>query len=139
MSRPVVVDASVAAKWFLVEHDSARAFDLLSRGALYAPQLISVEVSAAITRRVRIGQLEQDDARRLLTRVRSTIQRPVCCLVDDADLLERAGEIALLLSHPFQDCLYIACAEQVDAEVITVDPVLLKRASQAFPWVRALE
>jgi predicted nucleic acid-binding protein len=136
MTRPVVVDASVAAKWFVVEHDSERAFDLLALEALFAPQLLAVEVAAAITRRFRMGAMEEGDARRKLQLARETLRRPVFQLLPDADLIERASEIALTIRHPVQDCLYIACAERSAADVLTVDPTLLKRAAPMFSFVQ---
>lgn len=56
-------------------------------------------------------------------------------LTEDEIIIERAGEIALQIFHPLQDCLYIACAEHVDADLVTTDATLLKRAA-AFPFVR---
>lgn len=57
-------------------------------------------------------------------------------LTDDETIIERAGEIALQILHPLQDCLHIACAEHVDAELITADATLLRRGA-AFAFVRA--
>ena len=54
----MIVDASVAAKWYLPEEDSDKALALLGMPLqLFAPSLIKLEVCAAITRRVRVQEL----------------------------------------------------------------------------------
>jgi predicted nucleic acid-binding protein len=53
----IVVDASVAAKWYLPELGSDAALELMGGPSLlYAPDLIRLEVLAAITRRARKGE-----------------------------------------------------------------------------------
>lgn len=137
MSGRFVVDASVAAKWYLPEADSAKAAVLLTGAAeLHAPTLLRVEIAAAITRRHRMGALTEQDALLKLYHARQFVAEPSMILTDDEVIIERAGEIALQILHPLQDCLYIACAEHVGAELITTDAGLIKRAA-AFPFVRA--
>jgi len=59
----IVVDASVAVKWFLPEAGSEEATQLLTgTDKLIAPDLVRVEVAAAITRRVRLGELPENEA-----------------------------------------------------------------------------
>jgi predicted nucleic acid-binding protein len=60
----IVVDASVAAKWFLAEEDTPAA-NALPHGTqkLVAPALIRVEVYAAITRRFRKGEAPEAEVR----------------------------------------------------------------------------
>ena len=38
-----------------------------------------------------------------------------------ADLIERAAQLAVQISHPVYDCLYLACAEATDSMLITAD------------------
>lgn len=137
MNGEYVVDASVAAKWFLSEPDSEKAVTLLREATLIAPALIAVEVSAAITRRHRSGALDVVVARRMLFDARATFQRPRVELVADDKLLESASEIALELRHPVQDCLYLACGKHFGVDMLTADQTLLKRAAVAYPFVRA--
>ncbi|MFP5404778.1 MAG: type II toxin-antitoxin system VapC family toxin [Gammaproteobacteria bacterium] len=59
----IVIDASVATKWFLPEADSEQAAALLQIGEkLFAPELIRIEVASAITRRARLGELPPEHA-----------------------------------------------------------------------------
>lgn len=56
-SMSIVVDASVALKWFLPEPDSAKAEELLgSHDILVAPTLIVSEVCNAVWKRLRRGE-----------------------------------------------------------------------------------
>jgi hypothetical protein len=58
-----VVDASVTAKWFLPELDSCEAERLLEGPeTMIAPDLIRIEVAAAISRRFRLGDLDAAEA-----------------------------------------------------------------------------
>src|SRR5262245_39797495 len=57
-TRMIVVDASIAAKWYLNEPGSAQAAAILtSDDVLLAPALIRLEVNGAIIRRYREGKL----------------------------------------------------------------------------------
>ncbi len=139
MSSQIVLDASVAAKWFLTEAGADKATDILEGGAsVAAPALIAVEIAAAITRRHRVGELPEAQAELRLAEARDLFGSTAIVLVDDIALLPRASEIAIALKHPLQDCLYIACAEKLGVDLITADPKFLERAAPQFPFVRSL-
>jgi hypothetical protein len=60
----IVVDASIATKWYLNEPGSAEAASILTSAAvLMAPALIRVEVTGAIIRRWRENKLSLKRAR----------------------------------------------------------------------------
>jgi predicted nucleic acid-binding protein len=64
----IVVDASVALKWFLPEPDSAKAEELLgSHDILVAPTLIVSEVCNAVWKRLRRGETTAQHADRVPT------------------------------------------------------------------------
>jgi predicted nucleic acid-binding protein len=133
----LVVDASVAAKWFLIEEGSAKAAVLLG-GEQQLLALLRIEVAAAISRQLRLGVIDQRHALRRFQDMMQVLAAPGIVLVDNEGLLARAMNIAVELRHPLQDCLYIACAEQVGAELLTTDAGLLRRATTLFPFVRPL-
>ena len=59
----IVVDASIAAKWYLNEPGSPEAAAFLTAdAALLAPALIRIEVTGAIVRRYREGKLSLERA-----------------------------------------------------------------------------
>lgn len=134
----LVLDASVASKLFLIEADSAKAWALVGADAIFAPAIMRVEVAAGITRQHRLGTFDEADARLKLEDMRAFVAAPAFSLIGDDILLPRAGEIAIGLRHPLQDCLYVACAEANGAELVTTDTALLKRAAGQFPFVRRL-
>ena len=59
----MIIDASIAAKWFLKEEDSSQADILLKKSLpLRAPALIRTEVSSAIAKAVRFYSLSDASA-----------------------------------------------------------------------------
>lgn len=135
----VVVDASVAAKWFLTEADSDSATDMLDGPHdLLGPELLVVETAAAVVRRFRQGGIDRALAEALLADVHAAFKLRAITLRTDRDLLPRAEQMAIELRHPLQDCLYLACAEAAGADLVTADGKLVKRASPQFPFVRRL-
>ncbi|MGH6916162.1 MAG: type II toxin-antitoxin system VapC family toxin, partial [Geminicoccaceae bacterium] len=108
----VVVDASVAIKWFIQEPDRAAARRLLEPDKrLVAPELLVAEVANAIWKRVMAGE---GDARQAPLTAAS-LPRFFARLVSLAPLAARALEIAAELRHPVYDCFYLALAESEDA------------------------
>src|SRR5260370_41709719 len=71
MRNVVVVDASIAIKWVLEESDSDRAEALLiewnDKGiSIYAPNLLVYEITNALYRKVRKGEITLDRAKEAL-------------------------------------------------------------------------
>jgi len=135
----LVVDASVAAKWFLREADAASALALLSTGLdLKAPAIVRQEVASAIIRAFRTGRIDRAAAEQLLANASGMLASAAIELIEPAPLHARAETIALDLKHAFIDCLYIALAEREGCELVATDATLLARAAQRFPFVRPL-
>jgi predicted nucleic acid-binding protein len=114
----LVVDASVAIKWFAPEVLSPEAESLLDGGdALFAPDLLLLECGNIIWKKVRLGELARADGDAALAVLRSG---PID-LLDTRPLVERALQLAHELKHPVYDCVYLAVAEAVDAMLVTAD------------------
>jgi predicted nucleic acid-binding protein len=125
----IVLDASVAVKAYLDEVGSDEATAVLACGQkLLAPELIGVEVSAAICRRVRMGELEAEDARIRNQHWLERLQNGLFTLTPDRDLLSEAADLANQLKHALQDCLYLAVARRFDVPLITADRAFRDRA-----------
>jgi predicted nucleic acid-binding protein/plasmid stability protein len=138
-ARVIVVDASVAAKWIMVEPGTPAANELLAGDdLLLAPDLAAVEVAAAITRKGRLGELEAGEAARLVGIWRSWLDRGVVALVSSTELIELAADWAIRLHHPLQDCLYLALAARHQVELVTADQAFLRRIGNSYPRSRAL-
>ena len=135
----IVVDASVAAKWFLPEADSETAAGLLTGTAkLFAPALIRVEVAAAFGRRARQGDLDQEQARAAGAAWFAALADGVVTLEPDQADLPAALDLALALRHPVQDCLSLALALRLGAPLVTADRRFVDRAAAAHPALTLL-
>lgn len=133
----IVVDASIAAKWYLNEPGSEEAAALLtSSSILIAPALIRIEVTGAILRRYREGKLSLERAREACSLWDADLAGGAIRLMPDDTLLVPARAIAFQIRHAIQDCLYLAAAvETGQARLVTADPTFHARALPAFPFV----
>ena len=118
----LVVDASVALKWFVNEDGSDRAVSFLKGGGpVIAPDLVLAEVCNAA--RKSLCRREIDPAQ--LDQIAIDVALPFQRLIPLDRLLRRAVTIAGELDHPVYDCLYLALAEAEDAPLITADRQLV--------------
>jgi predicted nucleic acid-binding protein len=123
----LVIDASVAAKWFVPEAGTQEAEALLGAEAdLIAPELLLVEVANFLWKAARLGRIKPARARRAL----AMLPRYVA-LSSDRELVPAAFMLARSLDHPVYDCLYLALADDRDAMLITADQRMLGKASAA--------
>lgn len=123
----LIVDASVAMKWFVEEPGSPYAEQVLQRGDLIAPSLIVAEVANAFWKRIGRGvsSIEQaSDAMEWLPTALSALE-PMQPLGADAIRL------AVAHNHPVDDCLYLALARREDAPLVTADEKLAALAKSA--------
>lgn len=127
----LVLDASVAVKWYVNEEESGRAQQLLDSDYLFlAPDLIYAEVGSALTRQHRLhGQISADD---LHLALRDLVGMGIEVLSTGV-LLERAAEISIALGHPMQDCFYLALAERWDTILVTADAQFVEKVKNS-PW-----
>jgi predicted nucleic acid-binding protein len=120
----LIVDASVAIKWFIDEPGSDLARRLWQEEPeLLAPDLMVAEVCDAAWRKVRLGQSDSAQAREIALR----LPHGVLEFRPSAPLAPRAIELALALDHPVYDCFYLALAESERARMVTADRRLEER------------
>lgn len=115
----LIVDASVAIKWF-VEEDATVLASALLEGAepLQAPDLLVVEVTNIAWKKALRGDIDIVHAQLIAAQTQAPFDR----LYPTVELHERALELAFELNHPVYDCIYLACAEQFDDGcVVTAD------------------
>jgi len=127
----LVVDASVAFKWFLSEEPHAsRAVAVLEHGAtLIAPDFLIAEVCNAAWRSARLGRLSEAQ----VGEIAANLPRFFDALVSATGLAPRAVTIAGQLDHPVYDCLYLALSEAEQADLVTADTRLLGKV-RATSW-----
>jgi predicted nucleic acid-binding protein len=119
----ILIDASVAFKWFVPEEGAAEAQRLLVESdSVVAPELVIAEVGNALWKVHRRGALSAEN----YTIAFSDLCRSFTELLRLDELVVRASEIARELDHPIYDCFYLACAEREEAQLVTADQRLLR-------------
>ena len=114
----LVVDASVAVKWLIAEDGSDAADRLLTDDDdLHAPRLMASEVANALWRKVRLGEIERNQAGTLTA---TLSEMPVRWGADEAVCAD-AVRLAVTLDRPVYDCVYLALAHRLDARLVTAD------------------
>lgn len=137
-SAAVVVDASLAVMWVLPEPHSARALalasNLLGSGIdLLAPPLMQAEVTNAVYKRVRRGEIDLDRAQEALDIVSSFGVQ----ILSTPDLYHSALSLAQRFGRSAScDACYLALAESRGCEVWTGDERLYNAVRSELPWVR---
>jgi predicted nucleic acid-binding protein len=126
----LVVDASVACKWFIAEAASDAAEALVAGGQmLLAPDLIVPEVCNVAWLKLRRGEIALGQATAMVEGLPDMLDE----LAPSAQLAARALEIARILAHPAYACFYLALAELRGTQMVTEDRRLLARLA-ATPW-----
>jgi predicted nucleic acid-binding protein len=120
--KACVLDASVVAAAFFQEDHADRALQLLAGGgALHAPDLIYAELANVIWKRHGRGEIDPDEAGRLLADFRRLPLEITPC----GDLVEAALELALRLGRSVYDCLYLALAVKNRSVMVSADKRLV--------------
>ena len=117
----LVVDASVAVKWLIVEEDSLDARGLLDDEELHAPRLLVSEVANAVWRKVRLDQVDRAAAGQL---VATMPDMPVRWHADET-ICADAIRLAITHDRPVYDLMYLALAQRLGARVVTADQRLV--------------
>ena len=141
--RTVVIDASVAAKWFLPKSQEPftdEAFGLLTDYAygklrIVVPDLFWSELANIFWKAVRQSRWSAADAQKALSAVldRNFPTLPVTRLVSDA------LSIALAFDRSAYDSLYVAAALQSKSVLVTADEKLANATAARLPvkWLAA--
>jgi predicted nucleic acid-binding protein len=133
----VVIDSSVAIKWFVPEANSADARKLLDgfqAGTLelLAPDLLNAEIGNIVWKKqVLRGELSAADAQLVLDNYRA-LKLP---LTPTADLLDAAFRLAVAHQRTVYDCLYVALSIRENCPFVTSDERLVNAVSAAIPGV----
>ncbi len=119
-----VVDASVVVKWFVEEEGQPEALAILERGdECFAPDHMLVEVAGAFDKKLKAGAVTREQVVEAIAAVQAKM-----ALVAGTRLIEAALDLASELGHPLADCLYLACAIELDACVVSADKLFIEKA-----------
>jgi predicted nucleic acid-binding protein len=124
--RDIVIDTSVAAKWFLDEPHSAEALDILKKVladelSLIAPDHIYAEIGNTLWKRTNAGTIAVTDAQDFI----SDFLRIKITLVSTADLLSDAYHLAITYKRSVYDSLYLALNQREQCQFVTADEKLV--------------
>ena len=140
----VVLDASVAAKWFLPEKIETLAPEALALLDAYrkkeiqivVPDLFWVEFASVLWKAIRRGNYPKDSADAALAYMKGLDFPSVSSL----ELLDKAFEIATAFERTVYDSVYVALAVQTQSQLITADERLVNSLAARFPvkWLGTL-
>jgi len=126
--KKIIVDASVAAKWFFPEDDSAKALSLLNgKHELMAPDLLYSEFGNIVWKIHRRGVVEAGDALEIV----SQFQMLPIDIHPTERLLPMALEIAIASDRTVYDSMYLALGVLLETPVITADMKFYKGITDA--------
>lgn len=137
----IIVDASLAVKWFCDEDDSESAdlFYAGNAGSLVAPDLFAIEVAAALVRNGNIIKETRPLMERALLAFSAMLAVGSVELVTTTSArLQRASTLALDLGHPLKDCIYLALAMDKQCDLVTCDVQFAAKARLVWAGVRTL-
>lgn len=136
----VVLDSNVAVA-LAIDAERAPAIEarLLSweeaREPIHAPSLFRYEVANALTRSIVAGDIDAADARTAWERI-VAIEISLHGLVDGPAVIAIAGRLGRKSAY---DAAYVALAEELGAELWTVDGPLARNAASVAMPVRLLD
>ncbi|MCD4825003.1 MAG: type II toxin-antitoxin system VapC family toxin [Phycisphaerae bacterium] len=124
--KPVVVDASVAAKWFFPEEHSEAALRLLDgKHRLLGPDLIHSEFGNITWKIHRRGLITADEAAEI---VQQFLTLPLE-IHGSESLMATAVELAMTTGRTVYDSMYVALAIDQEAIFVTADERLVNALS----------
>jgi predicted nucleic acid-binding protein len=122
-----VLDASVAAKWYVDEEHSDTALQLAETGPVWiVPDLFFAEIGNVLWKKVRLGEMEEVDAREAVT----LLHRLEIKVYEARSLVESALKLALQFQCTVYDGLYLSAAIMEKCPLVTADRKLYETFSK---------
>ncbi len=122
----VIVDASVAAKWFFDEPLSEQAESLARTSQPVAPSFAVQELHNVLWKKLRNRTISTEAAQECAADMMLAYRK----LFPIEPLAKRASRMMIDLEHPIYDCLYFALAESNKLPIITVDGGMIASAER---------
>ena len=123
----MVVDASVAVKWFVDEPGRAAAMRVINSGdSLIAPDLVIWEVLNVLRRKHRQKLVSEPQ----IIDAGGSILACFSELMQAGVIAGQTLSLSLELNHSIYDCSYLACAMIVGAVVINGDEIFVRKIAK---------
>lgn len=114
----VVIDATVAVKWYFPEVYCDECLALLDQAEeLVVPDLLFTQVGTAVWKRVKSNELKPVVAEGIM----SNLSRLPLRRVSNDQLIGDAMKIATLSTRTFQEAIYFALAMRCETPLVTAD------------------
>jgi predicted nucleic acid-binding protein len=134
-----IIDASVAAKWYLRDEDLLPQADevlgSVPTAHVAAPHIIRYEIANSLASAFRSGRISRADGEADLAHF---LQSSLGTEPDPDSVIQAAQSIVIDSSIYILDAVYIALAAALGCEFITDDRRLYDAVSDRFPFVRWL-
>ena len=132
----IVVDSSVAIKWFVEEPYSIEARKILAKYetddlVLHAPDLIIAEVANTIWKKQRLQLLEPADAIEVLNSFRKIELSLSSC----ASLVSDAHQLAVSHQRTVYDMMYVALSRMRNCSFVTADERMVNAIGESFSQI----
>ncbi len=137
----IVLDASVAVKWYVPEDQAAAARVVFSEnaGTIVVPEIFRSEVAGAMVRRANVSKAERAAAEESIRIFLELIVEDfISVTMLTADQMTRAATLALDIGHPLKDCIYLALAMDLNCPLVTCDAKFAAKAHGVYAGVRVL-
>ena len=134
----LVVDTSVAIKWYIPEPGTERALQLLNpESRLIAPDLLVAEFGDVLWKKVRRGELSPAEAREI---AEALVQACPVTLRPSLPYSASALDIAIRFGRSVYDALYVSVAVAEGGLYVTADERLVDAltSTDLAPFVRWL-
>ena len=137
----IILDASVAVKWFLPEAGATAARDLLAEmaGAINVPDIFLTEVTGALVRQSNMTKNKRPSMERHIEQLITLFEHESLHAVRlEHSQLTKAATLALDLGHPLKDCIYLTLAMELACPLVTADARFADKARGVYGDVRGL-
>ncbi len=121
----VVVEPSVAIKWFVEEPLRPQARSLLvNRHELIAPDILIAGVADLAWKKMTSGEIAAEQAEPIVRNI--ALPSFISAFVESPRLRNRAFALAMQCGWPVHYCFYAACAEAACAPLVSTDVAFLQ-------------